>query len=409
MKKSVKLELRAIDLQKEINGLEPGEANLAKRRELLGELDTVQTERRAALEAEAKDAGTEHRGGDGLTQEERERVELRSRARVTEYASAALEGRSVTGAESELNASMNIRAGRFPLSMLAPVETRRTTDTNAQVNQSSRWLDRLFAETAASKVGITFDSVAPGVANYPITTAGASAAQRARQEAAGDAAWTVGVTNLEPTRNAVRAVFTEEDALRLPDLEMAIRRDLGMALTEGVDRAVFLGDDGASGTDADITGLNTAAITEVEISQANKVLGPGTLGAFTGMVDGIHAGGLGDLRVCATVGSYRLWESTVINSTADNMTTASFLRGAGLSWSVRGSIEDATDDGDWSAFVGRARGITGAGVACVWEDAALIRDPYVGAAKGEVALTLSYFWNLGFPRPANFARVKYAA
>ena len=75
-----------------------------------------------------------------------------------------------------------------------------------------------------------------------MTTAGASAAQRGRAEAAADAAWTIGVTELKPTRNAVRAVFTEEDARRLPSLEASLRRDLGMALAEGVDRSIFLGD-----------------------------------------------------------------------------------------------------------------------------------------------------------------------
>ena len=39
----------------------------------------------------------------------------------------------------------------------------------------------------------------------------------------------------------------------------------------------------------------------------------------------------------------------------------------------------------------------------------LLRDPYKAAAKGEVALTLSYFWNLGLPRATNFARVKFVA
>ena len=411
MKKSTKLELRAIDLQKEINGLEPNEANLAKRKELLGELDAVQTERRDALEAESKDTGTEHRGADGLTPEERERVELRSRAKVTEYATAALEGRSITGAESEYNAAVGItKSGRFPLSLIAPepVEVRATTGTDGQVNQSSRWLDRLFAETAAMKIGITFDSVAPGIANYPITTAGASAAQRGKAQAAGDAAWTVGVTNLSPTRNAVRAVFTEEDALRLPDLEMALRRDLSMALAEGVDRAIFIGDDGANPNAGDITGLTTATnVVEQTITQANKVKGPETLTAFSALIDGIHATGFGDLRICAAIGAWRLWENTVINSAAENQTLGAFLREAGLSWTARGEIETATANDDWGAFIGRGRGITGSGVAAVWEDAALIRDPYVGAAKGEVALTLSYFWNFGLPRPASFARLKF--
>ena len=180
-----------------------------------------------------------------------------------------------------------------------------------------------------------------------------------------------------------------------------------MALTEGVDRAIFLGDAGASGTDADIVGLQTATITEQTITQANKVLGPGTLAAFTGLVDVIHAMSLSDLKVVAAVGAWRLWENTIINSTADNMTLAAFLRMAGLSWSARGEIETATSNGDFGAFIGRGMGIDGAGVAAIWEAGELIRDPYSGAAKGEVALTLCYLWDFALPRASNFARIKF--
>ena len=162
----------------------------------------------------------------------------------------------------------------------------------------------------------------------------------------------------------MRLVFSTEDAARIPGLESALTRDLRMALVEGVDRAIFLGDDGANENSADITGLRTASITETTITQANKIKGPETLTAFTGMVDGIHAMGLGDLRVVAAIGAWRLWETTIINSGADNMTLAAFMRGAGLSWSSRGEIEADTANGDFGAFVGarsRHRGRGGRG------------------------------------------------
>ena len=360
-------------------------------------------------DAEQRAAGAAAREPEGDA-EDRERAELRRKVKLSGYVGAAIEQRAADGAELEYNAAVGIPGNRFPLEMLAPrLETRATTDTDI-VTTPRRWLDRLFAGTAAERVGITMESVPAGVASFPVTTAGASAAQRQRStDAAADAAWTVGVTEMRPKRNALRILFSVEDSARIPGLESALTRDLRMALVEGVDRAIFLGDDGASGTDADITGLTGAAIAETEITQANKILGPGTLAAFTGQVDGVHANGLGDLRVVASVGAWRLWEDTIINSTADNMTLAAFLRGAGLSWMARGEIETATDDGDFGAFIGRGRGIEGAGVAAVWEAGELIRDPYSGAAKGEVSLTLCYLWDFALPRPANFSRIAFAA
>lgn len=416
-----KLALRASEIRTrmaEISGLE-GDALTDEIRSELSELRTeyadVETRTQAAIVAgDVQDPDkTETR-----SEEDDKLVELRGQVRLSNYVAAAMEQRAPDGAEAEYNSELGLKAGgAFPLELLAPAEirqadgeteTRATTDTDT-TKRPSRWLDRLFADTMASRLGITFESVEPGIPTYPITTGGAVAAQRAREEAAGDAAWTVGVSELKPKRNAVRAVFTEEDAMRLPTLEDALRRDLNMALMEGVDRAIFTGDDGSAANAADITGLTTADITEVDITQENKVKGPETLAAFLGLVDGIHAGGLADLRTVATVGAYRLWEQTIANPAAENQTVASFLRAAGLSWGVRGGIENATADGDFGAFVGRGRGIEGAAVSAVWNSGMLIRDPYSGAAKGEVALTLSYFWDFGLPRPANFARVKFAA
>ena len=420
MTNAQKLAVRLSEIRQrlnEISGLDDEgmtEEVRAEADKLAAEFKNAETQHRSALIAEADEqraAADDFANGNGDGEAAEVRA-LRGRVRVGEYVGAAIDQRMAEGAEAELNAALGMRGNAFPLSLLAPapVEARASTNTDSQTNQSGRWLDRLFAGTAAERIGITMESVAPGVASFPVTTAGASAAQRGRSEAASDAAWTVGVTELKPTRNAVRAVFNEEDAHRLPSLEASLRRDLGMALAEGVDRAIFLGDDGANENTADITGLTTASnVVEVEITQANKVLGPGTLEAFSGLVDGIHAMTFGDLMICSSVGAWRLWENTIINATADNMTLSAFLRAAGLSWAARGEIETNTAADDWAAFIGRGRGIKGAGVAALWEAGMLLRDPYSAIASGQVNLTLSYFWNFGLPRATNFARIKFAA
>ena len=409
MKKSDKLAIEASETRQAINAL-LGKDELSD--EERGELDSLtkrmgelEVETRAAITVEAAEEAEAETVDDG---EGRELRELRGKAKLGEYLAAAAEMRAVGGAEAEYNQALNMGADRFPLELLAPApETRATTDTDSAVAQQT-WLDRLFADTAAARLGISMRSVAPGVASFPITTAGATAAQRGRGEATADAAWTIGVTEMKPSRNAVRATFSMEDAARLSGLESALQRDLGMALAEGIDRAIFVGDDGAAGTDSDIVGLSTFAnLTETTLKQADKVKGAETLATFAGLVDGVHAGGFGDLRTVATVGAWRLWESTVINSAADNMTLAAFLRSAGLAWTSRGGIEEATTNNKFGAFVGRGRGLEGAGVAAVWSSGQLIRDPYSGAAKGEVALTLNYLWSFGLPRPASFARLKF--
>ena len=412
-----RIEIRRSEIRERLGaimGLEGDDYTEAIQQEEKGlqqEIGTLEQRHRSALLVSPDPSPAHEPGSVDMDSEAAEVRKLRGKVKLAAYVGAALGQRPVDGPEAEYNAALEIAPGHFPLELLAPeadaLETRATTNADSAHTQRP-WLDRLFADTAAMRLGLSFQSVPAGVASHPVTTAGASAAQRGRSEAAADAAWTVSVTDLKPSRNTVRAVFSEEDALRLPTLEAALRRDLGMAVAEGVDRAIFKGDANANENAGDITGLQTLAdLTEQTVTQTNKVKGPETLEAFTALVDGLHAGSLGDLRVVAAVGAWRLWENTVINSAADNTTLAAFLRAAGLSWTSRGELETATTNGKFAAFIGRGRGLAGAGVAAMWGMGSMIRDPYSGAAKGEVALTLSYFWNLGFPRPANFARLKF--
>ncbi len=410
-----KLELRRSEIRErlgviaELDGDGRTDAIETEQRSLMQELRESEPRLQAAIAAEEQN--TALRGGqvqnDGETAEIRE---LRGRVAVGDYVGAALEMRSVDGAASEYNAAMQIPGNRFPLAVLAPgIEVRAETDVDSMASQST-WVDRLFAETLAMYLGITFEGVAPGVSTHPVTTAGASGAQRAREQATADAAWTVGVAEMKPKRNSVRAIFTSEDAARLPGLEAALTRDLRMAVMEAVDAAVFSGDSDATGTDADIVGLRTAAnVTERTLTQANKVKGVETFAEFLALVDGIHAGMVDELRIVASVGSNVLWGSTTLPApVTTGETIAQFMARGGLSWRTREGIDTATANGDFGAYIGRQRGISGAGVAAVWSSGELIRDPYSGAAKGQVALSLNYLWDLALPRPSNFARLKYA-
>jgi len=411
-----RLQLRASEVRQKLNDLAGVEDLTDEQRQevetLSAEYADLETRQRAAIIG--ADAEPERETRQEPDAETRELRQLQGQVQLANYVTAAMELRGLHGAEAEYNQHLNLReVGAFPLELLAPVETRATTDAESATQQQT-WLDRLFADTAAMRLGITMPSVSPGVPSYPVTTAGGNPVQRGRSEAVGDAAWTVGVTELKPTRSAVRAVFNEEDRMRLPGLEDALRRDLASAMTEKIDRTIFLGDAGAtdpgSNADAaDITGLTTAQITEVTLKQADKVKGPETLAVFSGMVDGKHANGLEDLAVVASVGGYQLWTSTVANSAAENQTVGQFLRASGLMYTVRGEIDTATTSGKFGAFIGRTRNITGAGVAPVWNSGLLIRDPYSDAAKGEVAVTLSYFWNFGLPRASHFQRLKFVA
>ena len=344
--------------------------------------------------------------------EDHQVAELRSNTDFGRYLAASLAHTGVHGAELEYNEHLGLAADHFPLEMLTrdaddELETRALVDGDAGTNQSS-WIERLFSDTAAAQLGVSMPSVAPGVTAYPLLGSTANPVQRGRTQASTDATITATVTEIKPTRSSVRATYSIEDNARLPGFADAIGRDLRGAMTEKIDRTIFIGDDGANETSADITGFDTMAnLTELTLTQNHKVKADEVLKVLAGLIDGKYAASMADVNVVATVGSNQLWLGTIHNSAASNETIAGFLRANGVDWTTRGDIETATANGDFGAFVGLNRGIANTAVAPIWEGAQLITDQYTGAAKGEVSLTLNYLWGFDVPRKANYRRLKY--
>ena len=119
---------------------------------------------------------------------------------------------------------------------------------------------------------------------------------------------------------------------------------------------------------------------------------------------------LEDLNVIASVAANKLWTGSLAEAAGGTVTIRELMKRNGLDSMVRGKIEDAnTLADDFAAIVGRRRNIVGSAVAAIWRDFELIRDPYSGAAKREVAVTATVFWNFAVVRPENWARVKFVA
>ena len=104
---------------------------------LTNEVSTKEPALRAALAAEPDPQTTTI--VDTSDPEQREVAELRSRSSVTSYVQAALEMRSVDGAEREFNAALSMGADQFPLALLVP-EERQTTAVDVSTNQQTCWI-----------------------------------------------------------------------------------------------------------------------------------------------------------------------------------------------------------------------------------------------------------------------------
>ena len=406
------LEIRAGEIRGRLSEL-AGTAEMTD--EVRAELDSLRVEytdndrRQAALKL-AGDAPPDPVESATETREGKELLELRESVEFGKYVAAAMGARGVSnGPELEYNQHLGIGENYFPLELLGRgLETRAKRDGDAEGNQGT-WLDRVFNGTAAEYLGISMRPVAPGMAAFPVTSAGGAPVQRGREEAVAESTYTIAITEIKPSRAAVHGIYSVEDDMRLPGMSEAIERDMRMAMVEDVDHTIFQSDAGANEASGDVTGLRTAAISETTLTQANKVKADETLKAFLAFVDGQYAASMADVRIVTSVGSNVLWQGSIHNSAASNQTIGQFLMASGMTWRTRGGIDTNTANGDFGAYMGLSRGIEGAGIAAIWEQGQLIRDPYSGATKGEVQLTLNYLWQLAFPRTDNFKRLKFVS
>ena len=209
-----KLELRMSDLRRELaDALEAAEPDAETVQRLTSELRAADTNLVAAklLEPDLPAPTlTETRQFDSKLAELRESVDL------TKHVKAALAGAVVqTGAEAEYNAEMKIEAGWFPLDLLTrQAEERAKRDGDGMASQAT-WLDYLFAGTAAERLGISFRPVGSGTHSVPTFSAAPSGVQRGRGEDVAEGTFTLAVSEMTPTRNAVYGVYSVEDESRL--------------------------------------------------------------------------------------------------------------------------------------------------------------------------------------------------
>ena len=262
MKKSVQLAIRASEIRSEINGLEPGEETIEKRRELLSQLNTVEAEYRTELATEAE-AEASTPDANGLTAEERVFRTLETKAELRVAFRAVMNGSPLTGAEAELQEHRGLSGASLPWDLIAPRAAPRTEDRAVSPApgdshlQQHPILGRVFARSATMTLGVGMPMVATGEQNFPVITTTDSAeilAKDGAESTEADAAITAHV--ISPHRLQRSYLYRREDQAVLAGMEEALRADLSMAISDLLDAQVLAG----AGTGANFAGfLATAA------------------------------------------------------------------------------------------------------------------------------------------------------
>ena len=412
MKKSAQLTIRASEIKSEINALEPGDATLEKRRELLASLNTVEQEFRAALTAEEADNATAP-DANGLTAEEREFRELTTKAELRQAFRAVMNGDALVGAEKELQEHRGLSGHNIPWDMVGPRPVARTEDRADAVSsapadshlQQHPILGRVFARSATATLGVAMPMVATGEQNYPVVTTTDSAVILAKDAAEGDAA-DAGITAhvIEPKRLQRSYLFRREDQAVLGGLEEALRADLSMAVSDLLDAQVLAGD-GTTG--AQFGGFLAASanggLTDRSDTPARVTFSLAAAEAARG-IDGKYAGGLGE---CAIV----IGDDTARDLASKFQTNDSDSALAYMGRLTMKTMASANVPAVASMFQGGViarMGAAGANAVCpTWDSMFMIRDEISGRKSGQIGITIGMLAGFDILRAGGFDRLKF--
>ena len=412
MKKSVELSIRASEIKSEINTLDPGDATLEKRRELLGNLNTVESEWRAAVTEEAK-ADEAAPDAQGLTAEEREFRQLETKAELRQVFRAAMNGDPLTGAEKELQEHRGLSGHNIPWDMVGPRTAPRTEDRADAVSaapanshlQQHPILARVFSRSATATLGVAMPMVGVGEQNYPVVTTTDKAVILAKDAAEGDSA-DAGITAkvIEPARLQRSYVFRREDQAVLGGLEEALRADLSMAVSDLLDAQVLAGD-GTTG--AQFGGfLATSAnggLTDRSDTPARVTFALAAGEAARG-IDGKFAGGLGECSV--VIGDDTARDLASKFQTNDSEAALAYMNRTTIRTMASANIPAVASM--FQEGVIARMGAAGANAVCpTWDGLFMIRDEITGRKTGNIALTVGMLAGFDILRAGGFDRLKF--
>ena len=363
-------------------------------------MSQIEVELRGALVVEGEPTETPSEDGEG-----REIRELEQRAQLSRYFEEIAQDITITGAEAELRSAVfgdsSVPRGMVPLQMLLSddelaawhnrnVETRAVTPVAAaartQGNQNSI-AARVFARSVPGYLGIMMPTVPLGTTGYPVMTGGTTFSQQSIGGSQAAVAGTFDGDELSPIRATASYEYSVEDMYRLAGLEEALRADLREGLSDLMSTQVLNG----NGTAPNVQGIRTAITATPGTDPANADDFSEITQRFAGLVDGINAFSMSDLRILMSTGTY----THAIAQYRGNQSTMS-----ALDWLMEksGGVEVS------SRFPAPATDIAHSvvhltsyperdAVAPVWAGVQFIDDPYSMAQSGQKRLTALMLWN----------------
>lgn len=361
---------------------------------------------RAALiaeDTERREAGAEleTRGG-------REWANLMRSFEVRQVATFYDEGRALSGATAEIVSELRSKGSYRGIPLpFAALETRvgeTIASGTPDPKMTAPIIDRLFAESAAGRMGARMISIDSGLADYPVTTSSVAAGWQADQVSSVAAPTAFAVTDraLAPEHTlGVQMKITRRALKQSGDgLEQAVRRDLLGAINVAMDAAIFRGT-GADGQPLGvIAGAATYGITATAINAA------ASWSAFRAAVARFlianAATGPAEVRLLIRPEIWSALDGTLISGTAvsewDRLTNQ--IPASNIVLSSNALAAPAGSPAESSALLTTSAGGVSPIFVGVWGAIDVIRDPYSDAASGMLRLTGLMTADVTVSRPA---------
>ena len=384
---------------------------------LQAEFRDKETQYRAAIvgEADAEKRALET----GPDAEQRERIELRGKASLTAYLSAAIAGRRVDGPERELQEAAGVGDG-IPLELWDTAEARAASEPEKRADAATGApgtvgvnlapiQPAVFAQSILPRLGVEMPRVESGTyasaqQSQRALTAG-SKAKGAAQEATA-AAFTV--SSVTPKRISARLGIRIEDIASVgqANFESSLRQNLSLVLSDELDKQGLNGAGGNSG--ADLIGI---------FQRLTDPADPGAVATFDDFASA-HAGGVDGLwadtiqgRGSIVVGpsTYSLAAKTFQTATSykGELSSAAYARANTGGFWTNARMPDAVGMIQQGILYRMGRPGMRTAVCPHW-NAVSIDDIYSGSASGERFFTMHVvLGDVVLVQPAAYSQIAF--
>ena len=387
--------------RQELDEIERGTPDLERQiRAAMTAIDREETEQRDEAAAT---------GADG---EMRERLELRSRASLTNYLRSRMSGMLPSGAEAELNAAAGIGDG-IPLELWdVPTETRADAPTGAPGTVGVN-LDPIrpavFANSVAPRLGIDMPRVGTGTYASATITTSTTAGAKAKSAVTDSTAAAFTVTTATPKRVSARLSVTLEDvaAVGQANFESALRENLSLVLSDELDDQALNG----NGSAPNLNGI-FQRLTDPSAPAAGVVNWAGFASQHAAGVDGLWANTIQDVSIVVNPETYRLAAGTFQGTDAEMSAAAYATANTGGFWTNK-RMPDKANHVAQAILYRKGRSMMGGAGAmrtavCPHWNEISIDDIYSGSANAERYFTVHVLLgDVILVQPDAYAQIAY--